>query len=310
MKSILKKCVNKLLISVFSIFLIATITFFLFELMPGDIYSVDYIKSKIVINNIINKYGLARPLGERYLKMLSNLIHLDFGCSFVLIGMPVNDVIFSRFPLSAWLGSIAFCIATVNGIMIGAVVNRTKRKRISKWIKLILIICYSFPTFEIAALAQYVLCVKLRLFPMICSSNKSAMLLPLMLLSVVPTVNIARMTAAKMNVIDSEDYILAARLRKVSGVSVLLFYKLKNCIPPIITLLGSIFASMIAGSFVIETMFSIPGLGKFFITSVTNRDYPMVMGLTVFYAILIILINFIAELISLFCTYGKNGEFS
>lgn len=307
MKKNIGKCGYKLVISIVSILLIATITFFLFELMPGEIYSVDYIKNENAISNIIEKYGLNQSIWVRYTKMLYNLICLDFGNSFISDGISVNDIIFSHFPLSAWLGCVAFLVASVNGIFIGTLINSSRHNVVSKWIKFLLIVCYSFPTFEVAAVAQYFLCVKLKWFPIICSSDKSAMLLPIALLSIAPTVNIARLTASQLDITDKQDYVLAARMRKVTPVCVFLFYKLKNCLAPIVTLLGTIFTSLIAGSFVVETMFSIPGLGRYFVTSITNRDYPLVMGLTIFYASIVIIINFAAELIVLLCNYGKSG---
>ena len=307
MKKLVQKCGYKLVVTVVSIYLISTITFFLFELMPGDIYSVDYIKNENVIQNIIAKYGLNEPVWIRYIKMLVNLIHFDFGNSFISNGISVNSIIFSHAPISAWLGCTAFLASSVWGILIGGLINKTKHTVISKWLGFLLIICYSLPTFEIAALAQYFLCVRLSLFPIISSSDKSAMFLPIVLMSVFPMVNIARLTAAQLNLEDTQDYVLAARLRKTSRVYIFFFYKLKNSIAPIMTLLGTNFASLVAGSFVIETMFSIPGLGRYFITSILNRDYPLVMGLTIFYSSIIITINFIAELASLMFERGKSA---
>ena len=307
MEKIIKKCGYKLIISIISIWLVATITFFLFNLMPGEIYNIDSIKNQNVINNIIEKYGLNLPIERQYMQMIINLIKLDFGNSFILNGVSVNKIIFTHFPLSAWLGVNAFIVAVINGFIIGLLINKMKKRYLSKLIKIFLILLSSLPTFEIAAILQYLLCVKLHWFPIISSSNKDAMILPIIVLSIIPMINIARLTSSRLKYIEKEDYVLAARLRGVSQRNILVFYKLKNCLSPIITYLGSVLASMIAGSFVVESMFSIPGLGRYFISSITNRDYPLVMGLTVFYAILLISINYIAELIVIIFDHGKGG---
>lgn len=299
------KLVYKLIISIISVFLIATLTFFLFELMPGSIYSVDNIKSEVAIQNIIQKYGLDRPIQERYLKMLQNLVHLDFGNSFVSNGLSVREIIAEHFPISMWLGTVALAAAIVNGVITGAVMNHFRGKTISKVLRGILMLCYSFPTFEIAVLAQYYFCVKMKWFPVVCSSDKNAMLLPIMLLSLTPMTFIARLVDVKLEEERKKDHVMAARLRGVGRMQIFFFYKLKNCLTPIITLTGSLFASMIAGSFVIETIYSIPGLGKYFVTSIVNRDYPLVLGLTIFYSILVISVNYVAEVLVAMNSRGK-----
>lgn len=295
----------KLIISIVSIFLIATTTFFLFELMPGDIYSVDNIKSEVAIENIIEKYGLDKPVQERYFKMIYNLLRFEFGNSFISNGQSVETIIREHFPISLWLGSVSLVVSLINGIVIGTLMNHFRGKIISKLIKIFLVFCYSFPTFEIAVLAQYYFCVKLKIFPVVCSSDKNALLLPIILMSLTPTTFIARLIDTKLELENQKDYVLSAQIREINNWKIFFFYKLKNCFTSIITLLGSLFSSMIAGSFVIETIYSIPGLGRYFITSVTNRDYPLVLGLTVFYSVIVISVNFFAEVLVTFNNRGK-----
>lgn len=284
---------RKVLLSLISIFLISTVTFFLFEMMPGNIYNVDGIKSEAVINNIIAKYGLDRPVMERYCLMLRNLISFDFGNSFIS-GQSVKEIITLHFPLSLKMGVYAFAVAVVNGAIIGSVVGLCRSRQLKSTGKIGLVFLYSLPTFEVAALSQYYFCVRLKWFPVLYSGS---ILIPVIILSLFPTTFIARLLYHCLEEEKKKDYVIAAKLRSVSTPIRYILYELKNSLGPVITAGGSVLSGMIVGSFSVEVIFSIPGLGRHFINAITNRDYPLVMGLTVFYAVILIGINCIAEIL-------------
>lgn len=304
---ILKNVLQKLIFSITAIFLIATATFFLFELMPGNIYSIDNIKNPNVIKNIITKYGLNEPVMRRYAKMLYNLLRLDFGNSFQN-GQSVREIISTHLPISMRIGISAFLLSLFNGIIIGSIMSLNKNKLIKSVSLFLIVIIYSLPTFEVAALSQYLFCVQFGWFPVICSTDVHNMILPIIILSFAPTAFIARLLSIKISKEDAKDYVLAAKLRYVNSFALFFFYKLKNSMSSIITISGSLFASMVVGSFTVEVIFSIPGLGKFFITSILNRDYPLVMGLTIFYSVLVIIVNYIAEILIILNNGGKHGN--
>jgi len=302
-----KKILYNFVIFLISIFAISTITFFLFELVPGNIYDPDLIKSEQIVLNIREKYGLDENISTRYLRMLKNTFSFDFGNSFIYDGISVNGIIAKYFPISAILGSISLLASFIAGIFISCASSKSRGARNIFFIIIVLFI--SLPIFVIAALLQYFFCVKFRIFPVLWSANWTNFILPSIALSIYPTTFISRLLSISIAEIKQMDYVIAARARGINTITIWLSYILKNAVTPVISYIGPLFASMLTGSFVVETIFNIPGLGRYFINSINNRDYPVVMGLTLFYAIILISTNFIANvLISINDYKGKITE--
>lgn len=303
----IKKISYSLLIFIISLFLISTITFFLFEIVPGEVYDLEVIKSETVIKNIRKKYELDEPIFNRYCKMLKNTFTFDFGNSFINQGLSVNEIIYSRFPISAKIGIISIVMSLVNGTIIGYIIGSTPRTKKIFFIGFIVII--SLPIFIIAALLQYLLSVKYKVFSILWTGSWKNYILPCISLSLYPTVFIARILGTSIEDVKNKDYVLAAKARNINEFTVSTRYIIKNAITPVLSYVGPLFANLLSGSFVVETIFNIPGLGRHFISSVTNRDYPTIMGLTIFYAILLIMSNFIVNMIIAANDYkGKRIE--
>ncbi len=291
----IKKIIYGLLSIVVSIFFINTITFFLIEIIPGESYDLSYIRSEAVVKNIEEKYELNKPIGYRYVKMLKNTYTFDFGNSFLSEGRSVNSIIKEHFPISAKLGALTIIYSFILGVIIGIVTSRYKILKKISFIYFVIMI--SIPNFILAAILQYFLCVKLNIFPIIWNDNILNYILPCITLSSYPIVFIAKLTCESIEEVNKMDFVLAAKARGIDKKTILFRYVLKNSITSTLSYLGTIIANLLVGSFVVESIFNIPGLGKYFVTYVMNKDYPVVMGLTLFYSILLIVSTYLIDLI-------------
>lgn len=294
---ILKEILKNILIIIVSLFFISTITFFIFEFIPGEMYNLDYIKNENVIENIREKYELDKPIYVRYLKTLSNTFTFDFGNSFINEGRSVNDIIKDNLPISTVIGISAVVISLIVGIFIGYKMSKIKRKNERKVIIFMFILLMSIPTFVLAVILQYIFGVCLKILPVSGIQNIRGYILPIIILSISPSIFIARLVERKVKEIRNSDYVIAAKVRGINKNTIAFEYILKNAITPVLSYIAPITANLIVGSFVIESIFNIPGLGRYFITSVTNRDYPVVMGLTIFFSIILIAITSIMNVI-------------
>jgi len=302
------KLLKNIILFVGSIFLISTITFFIFEIIPGEAYDLDFIKEEAVIINIRQRYGLDRPLFERYFLMLRSVFTLDFGYSFTQGGLSVNSIIKNHFPYSAKIGVIALFFSFSSGIFLACIINNIKKKL--RWIfYLFFIVVISSPTFVLAALLQYFFSVRVNLFPILWTNSIHNYILPCLVISSYPTVFITRLMSRNMQSVEKLDYTNAARARGINSFTILVKFVIKNSLTPVLSYLGPLCTSLLVGSFIVETIFNIPGLARYFITSVTNRDYPAVIGLTVFYALILISVNFLSNSITVLNDYkGKRVE--
>lgn len=304
---LIRLILSKIILLVVSIIFIFTITFFLLEAIPGDVYDIDNIKNEIVADNIRQKYNLDAPVLERYFTSLKNLINFDFGYSFVNEGRSVNEIIAVHFPVSAVYGIVSLICSFVTSMLLGVVLS--KQKKIMSFMTYFIAIAVSFPSFAVASLLQYFLCVKARIFPAIAGGSIFGSFLPITIISLPLILMQTRMLMNNCAEIRQKDFIVQAICFNVTKKDILFFYILKNSLTSILTYLGVAIADVMVGSFVVETTFNIPGLGRYFINSITNRDYPVVMGLTIFYAILIISFTTIFDIITTYVNYsGKRVE--
>ena len=296
LKLIIKKIIKSILIIITAIFFITTITFFLFELIPGKVYDLDHIKNETVIKNIEKKYGLNEPVFTRYKKTIISVYSLDFGNSYINEGRSVNGIIKTHFPISLCIGISVIAISLISGIYIGNKLANIKTIKNRMIIIFFFVFLTSIPTFVLGIILQYFLCVRLKLFPVI-SSSFSGYIIPILVLSITPTVFIARLLEKKIKEVKNTDYVTSAIVHGVSEKTLYKYYILKNSISPVLSYLAPVSANLIVGSFVIESIFNIQGLGKYFITSVTNRDYPVVIGLTIFFSIILISISLLIDIL-------------
>lgn len=287
-KCIIKQIVKNIAEVIVSVFFVVTITFFIFELIPGEVYDLDYIKNENVIENIRQRFELDKPVWLRYIKMLKNTYTLDFGNSLINEGRSVENIIKEHLPISALIGMVSIFVSLITGIFVGNNMAQITKKEKRNLFIIVFILLTSIPTFVLGIILQYILCVRLKMLPISVMDNIAGYILPIIILSISPSISIARLIERKILEVKNSDYVVSAKSRGIKNSTLKYQYILKNSISPVLSYLAPIIADLIVGSFVIESIFNIPGLGRYFITSVTNRDYPVVMGLTTFYSILLI----------------------
>lgn len=289
---------KRVLIGIVTLFLLSSATFFLMKATPGSPLSGEKYKNEAQRELAMKKYNLDKPVFEQYLIYMEDLVHGDLGESIVRSGREVNDTIVQCFPVTARLGSVAFATALVVGIALGTGAALSKRKWVSNICMFVATIGVSVPSFLIGILLMIVLGVKLGIFPFVGLNTPAHYVLPVMALSFYPISMICRLTRSSMLEVMRQDYIILARSKGTPYRKVVIKHALKNALIPVITYAGPAFAYMLTGSFVIESLFSIPGIGREMVSSITNRDYSMIMGMTIFLGFLVITFNIITDVLS------------
>ncbi len=275
--------VKRILLALVSLFAIITITYFLMNLMPGD----PFMSEKASEENraiLIAKYGLDQPVYVQYGKYLENLLHGDMGTSYVLQkGRAVKDIIFESFQVSMGLGVRALFLAIVCGIILGCIAGLCKDKLPDAIIRVFSSLGISMPGYVIASGLMIFLAVNLKVLPV--NYNKpGGWVMPMLTLAIYPTSYLTRLTRASILEVMNQDYLRTERAKGMSEFVVVFIHALKNSLIPVITYLGPLTASILTGGFVAESVFSVPGLGRYFVSSISSRDYTMIMGVTIFYS--------------------------
>ncbi len=310
MNNILKFLINRIVMGLVTLWLVITITFFLLHLLPGDPFQSEKAIPPKIKENLMAKYHLDKPLGEQYMQYLKNVAKGDLGMSMKVRGRSVNDVIKQSFPVSADLGARSIIFALVVGIPLGIVAALNRGKYQDKIAMVIAVIGISVPSFVLAGLMQKyfvdihngILIDKLG-FPDFLKIRLSGWdspekkILPVIALGLYTVALIARLLRDKMIEVMGQDYIRLAIAKGVKPGAIVLKHSLRNAILPIITIMGPTIAAVLTGSFVIEKAFTIPGLGKYYIQSINDRDYTMVLGVTVFYAAFLILMMIVMDIV-------------
>ena len=309
MKNVLKFLIKRILMGFVTLWLVITITFFLLHLLPGDPFQSEKAIPPKIKENLMAKYHLDKPLGIQYVEYLKSISKGDLGMSMKVRGRTVNDVIVDSFPVSADLGARAIIFALAVGIPLGIIAALKRGKYQDKISMVIAIIGISVPSFVLAGLMQKyavdfhngILIDKLNLplFRILLSGwdDPSKKILPVIALGLYTVALIARLLRDKMIEVMGQDYIRLAIAKGVKPKDIVLKHALRNAILPIITIMGPTIAALLTGSFVIEQIFTIPGLGKYFVQSINDRDYTMVLGVTVFYAIFLIIMMIIMDIV-------------
>ena len=309
MKNVLKFLIKRILMGFVTLWLVITITFFLLHLLPGDPFQSEKAIPPKIKENLMAKYHLDKPLGVQYVEYLKSISKGDLGMSMKVRGRTVNDVIVDSFPVSADLGARAIIFALVVGIPLGIIAALKRGKYQDKISMVIAIIGISVPSFVLAGLMQKyavdfhngILIDKLNLplFRILLSGwdDPSKKILPVIALGLYTVALIARLLRDKMIEVMGQDYIRLAIAKGVKPKDIVLKHALRNAILPIMTIMGPTIAALLTGSFLIEQIFTIPGLGKYFVQSINDRDYTMVLGVTVFYAIFLIIMMIIMDIV-------------
>lgn len=280
-------------------FVLTTVTFFLMHAIPGGPFSPSEQRNvpKSVLEKVEEKYGLNDSLGVQYLNYMKKLVQGDFGISFKKEDVTVNELIAQGFPVSAKVGLVAIVVALLVGIPLG-IISAVKRGKWADWASMIFAtIGISIPNFVIAVLLLFLFSVILNILPTFGLTSWKHYILPVIGLAFSPIAYIARLMRSSMLEVMRQDYIRTARAKGVRELSVICKHALKNAIIPIVTYLGPLVAILLTGSFVIEKIFSIPGIGRDFVTGISDRDYSVILGMTVFFGIFIIITNLIVDIL-------------
>ncbi len=287
---------KKLLFIFVSLFVLASATFFLMKAIPGNPFMSEKEIPRAIKEMLEAKYGLNEPIWKQYLTYMNNLLHLDLGMSMKQQYTTVASIIGTGFLYSLQLGIFAIILSIVAGVLLGIIAALNHRKFLDTFTILLAVLGVSIPNFVVAAGLQYFLGVKLRWFDVAGLNDPTDYVLPMIALAVLPAAFIARLTRSSMLEVLTADYIKTARAKGLSGRVILVRHALRNAILPVVTYIGPMTANIITGSVVVEQVFGIGGLGKFFVNSITNRDYTLIMGLTLFYAVILMAARFLTDL--------------
>lgn len=280
-----------------SLFFIVTITFILMQAAPGGPFASERDIPPVIEKQLNEQYGLNDPLYKQYFDYLADVAKWDFGPSFKYVGQEVNDIISRSFPYSLVLGLEAIFLALSAGILLG-VIAALRHNKFSDYIAMIIaVLGISVPSFIMASILQYIFAVKLEILPVARFESFSHTILPSVALATTPLAFIARLMRSSMLEVLNSDYIKTAKAKGMKKRVVTYRHAIRNAILPVISYLGPLVAAILTGSFIIETIFGIPGLGSEFVTSVTNRDYTVIMGTTVFFSVLLLVSILIVDLI-------------
>ena len=288
---------KRILLAVLTIWIVITVTFFVMHAVPGGPFMSEKAISKEAQAALEAKYGLDKPLFEQYTTYLRDIVtKFDFGPSLKQRGRQVIDIIMDGMKTSVKLGLIAAFSAAVVGIVLGAVAAIRRNTVLDKVIMVITTAFVSMPSFIMGSFLLIIFAVKLGWLPANGSTGRG-LILPVITLALYPMAYITRLTRSSMLDVLGQDYIRTARAKGVSRRCIIFGHALKNSLIPVLTYFGPMLAFIVTGSMVVEQIFAVPGIGRQFVSSITNRDYTMIMGTTIFLASLIVIMNLITDLL-------------
>ena len=287
---------KRIILAVVTLWAVITITFFVMHAVPGGPFTREKAISAEAQAALEAKYGLDKPLFEQYTTYLTDAIHGNFGPSLKQRGRMVTDIILDGMKTSAKIGLIALVIATVLGILFGAVAALRRNTLPDKIIMIMTTAFVSMPSFIMGSLLMIIFCVSLKVLPAN-GASEGGLILPIITLSLYPMAYITRLTRSSMLDVLGQDYIRTAKAKGVSGRNVIIGHALKNSLIPVITYFGPELAYIVTGSLVVEQIFAVPGIGRYFVNSITGRDYTLIMGTTIVLATLIVIMNLVSDIL-------------
>ncbi|RKN86908.1 ABC transporter permease [Paenibacillus ginsengarvi] len=287
---------RKFVFVVVSLFVLATVTFFLMKAIPGDPFLSEKAVPPEIKANLMAYYGLDKPLFLQYVEYIKHVLSLDLGMSMKWQNRSVNQIINSAFGYSFRLGLCAVIVSVLIGVALGTVAALRHRRLMDSIAMIVAVLGVAVPSFVMATLLQYVFGVKLPLFNVAGLNEPLDYVMPTLALAFMPIAFIARLMRSSMLEVLQSDFMKTAKAKGLSGGAITVRHALRNAILPVVTYLGPLATSVITGSVVIEKIFGIPGLGKYFVESVENRDYTLIMGLTLFYGALLMISRFLTDI--------------
>ena len=293
----LKYVVKRIALAIVTIWAVATLTFFLMNMVPGGPFLSEKAVSPQATAALEAKYGLDRPIGEQYVTYITGAAHGDFGDSLKQRGRTVSGIIKNKFPVSAKIGGISVLVSLVVGVFLGCIAALKRGKFLDSLISVISTMGIAVPSFVICTVLMYFFGVKFRVLPTMGLTTWKHYIMPVAALAFYPTAYIMRLMRSSMLDVLGQDYMRTAKAKGLSGKVQLFKHALRNAILPVVTYVGPMLAYTVTGSFVVEKIFTIPGLGGEFIGAIQGRDYTLIMGTTIFLATLIIVMNVVVDIV-------------
>jgi oligopeptide transport system permease protein len=279
------------------LYCVVTITFFLVRLMPGGPFDRERKLPEHIEKQLLAKYKLDGPLFEQYVNYLGDLLHGDLRLSTKYRSRSVNEILADSLPVSGMLGGIAFCVATIGGVFLGSLAAAKQQTWVDRSAMLAALFAVSLPSFVIGPLLVLVFAIDWPILPVGGWGTWQSLILPSITLAAPYTAYIARLTRSSMLEVLTQDYIRTARAKGLSDTVVIYKHGLRVAILPVVSFLGPLAANLLTGSIVVESIFSIPGTGGFFVNSVLNRDGFLLAGVVIVYCALLVLFNLVVDLL-------------
>ena len=292
-----KYVIKRVAMGIFSVFVVATLTFFIMNLVPGGPFVAEKSISAAAQQALNEKYGLDKPLGVQYVNYMNSLLHGDMGLSLKQRGRTVNQIIAEKLPVSCRTAGIAVAVALCLGIPMGCISAYNRGKWADNLIIVLATCGIAIPSFISSVLLLYTFGMNLQILPTIGLNEPAAYIMPVTALAIYPTAYITRLMRSSLMGVMGQHYMRTARAKGVSSVKILFKHALRNAILPIVTYVGPMLAALMTGSFVVEKIFTIPGLGRDFVTAITSRDYTLIMGTTILLATMVIIANVIVDIL-------------
>lgn len=290
---------RRILLAIPVLWIVASITFLLVRIVPGGPFETEKSLPPEIVANLKAKYHLDRPVPEQYLLYMGRLAQGDLGLSYKYIGRTVNDILADAFPVSLELGTAGLLLAILVGVPLGTIAAVRRGSAVDFSAMFMSTAGISVPSFVVGACLIFVFGIWLQILPVALWESWRHMILPAITLALSPAAYLARLTRSSVLEILEKDWVRTARSKGLSGSSTVIKHVVRNALIPVVTVLGPLTAILITGSFVVEYMYAIPGMGRFFITAVGNRDYDLIMGTTLIFGVLLIIANTIVDIVYL-----------
>ncbi|MDY4200169.1 MAG: ABC transporter permease [Candidatus Fimadaptatus sp.] len=293
----LRYAMRRLITSLLTLFLVIVLTFFLMQIVPGGPFLGENVNPEVT-QKLLEKYGYDQPIMVQFGNYIRGLFQGDMGVSMVVkSGDPVTGVIADHFPVSCKLGLIALALAVFIGIPLGVFAAMKHNSIFDRVFIFMASLFVSIPSFIMTIALMLIFGVWLSILPIAYLSDWTSYIMPVFGMAIYPMFNLARLTRTTMLDVTGQDYIKTARAKGLSTFKIMFKHALRNALIPVVTSMGPMIAGILTGSFVVEKVFAINGIGKYFISSITSRDYPLIMGTTIFFAVLLIACNYVVDLL-------------
>jgi dipeptide transport system permease protein len=289
--------VKRFFMMIATVLIIATLTFFLMHTIPGSPFDEERTSNPTIQANLEKFYKLDQPVAVQYVYYLKSIVTFDFGPSIKKPNESVNSLLARGFPISFELGMVTILVAVISGITLGTFAALRHNGFIDYMAMTFAVVGISVPNFVLATLLIQQVAVTWQLLPPATWSSPLHMILPTLALATGPTAIIARLTRASMLEVLTQDYMKMARAKGLTPFRIVFRHALRNALMPVVTIMGTMLAGILTGTFVIEKIFAIPGMGKYFVESINNRDYPVIMGSTVFYSAFLVFMLFLVDIV-------------